>query len=1131
MKKILSSEQASAIAEKINALSPEKQALLKRGLDRLKDNNAMETISGKRCQTPLPTSYAQQRMWLLDQMIENGAVYNISWLMSLSGPVDVRILNSCFNEIIRRHESLRTTFSGGEKEPVQIISPGLVVDLPVIDLFGRREGLPDGREIETLLDDFAALPFDLEQGPMLRMQLLKLEDLKFLLQIVVHHIVSDGWSLSVLNQELEALYNASVGGQAPDLPELTVQYADFAAWQRRRFEDGKMARHLTYWKSQLEDLSAAELPTDRPRPASQSYRGARLPLAIPSELTAKLNGLARKNGATLFMILLGAFMILLHRLSGRCDIAVGTPIAGRNRQEIESLIGFFVNTLVLRGDLSGNPAFGELLARVRGVCLDAYEHQDIPFEKLVAELQPHRDMSRHPFFQTMLVLHNTPDAPLNMAGIEAEPLIRDSRTAKFDLSLDLTESALGLQGGIQYATDLFEHETIVRLAGHFTTLLESIAENPDCRISQLPLMTPHELHQILHEWNDTFSDFPRNKCIHHLFEEQADKTPDATALIFEGTILSYRELDARADRLAHELLELGAGPETIVGVCLPHSMDIVVSIMAVLKAGGAYAPLDPNYPADRLAYMLEDTRAPVLIAHSESRSLFSTYSGKIVYFDQLDDEFFNRRVTRPESGATPDNLAYVMYTSGTTGRPKGVLITHSSVVNHLHWAVNQYGIDKTDCVLFKGMPGFDISVIEIFWPLLSGARMVIAKPEGHMDAGYIADLIAAENVTVACFVPSLLQLFLEEKKISACTSLKRVLSGGEALSLRCVREFRNKLGAELHNLYGPTETTIHASYWDCSETGSKGSVPIGRPCANTRIYLLDIEMQPVPIGIPGELHIGGVQLARGYLNQPELTAEKFVADPFSSDPDDRLYKSGDLARFLPDGNIEFLGRSDHQIKLRGFRIETAEIESVLRLHPQVKDAVVNLFENRQGNQFLAAYLIVPSSFLPSHSDLQNHLRHHLPDYMIPAAFVFLESFPLNRNGKIDRKALPDPDHHRPKMEQSYTPPNSPVEHELVKIWEEVLEIDPVGIHDNFFELGGHSLLATQVQSRIQNRFQIEMPLRWVFDFPEISKLALKIIQSQIESGHSNDLDSFVAALDNLSEEEAQSMLETINRSA
>jgi amino acid adenylation domain-containing protein len=1109
-------------------------------------------------QRAFPLSFAQQRLWFLDQWVPGNPAYTITTAVRLRGRLAPALLARSLNTIVQRHESLRTIFTMMQGQPVQLIQPSGVFPLELLDLRALPAHARTGAALRQALAA-ARQPFDLARGPLVRALVLRLSADEHVIVLLMHHIISDGWSSGVLIQELASLYTAFAAGRAAPLPALPTQYAAFAIWQRQWLRGAVLDQQLSYWRAQLAGLALLELPTDRPRPAVQRFEGAIHAFMLPALLTRALNSLRSQESATLYMVLLAAFQIMLYRYSGQTDIAVGSPIANRTRSEIEPLIGCFVNTLVLRADLSGNPTFHALARRVRELTQAAYAHQDLPFEKLVEELNPERNTSHTPLFQAMFVLQNAPIATQAVADLTLTPIIFDPGVAKFDLTLVITEQADGLSAVFEYATDLFDAPTIVRMQRHLHTLLAGIVAAPDQTIADLPLLTAAERTQILLAWNDSQASYPAI-CLHELVAAQARRTPDAVAVAFDGTNderrktkaddsdssfvlrpsspmqLTYAELDRRANQLAQHLRACGVGPETCVGVYLDRSLDLVISLLGVLLADGAYLPLDPTYPAERLALMLAEAQASVLITRKsiydlrltiddlgESSTTIVNRQFKIVNLDADWSEISRQPATPPPSAASAANLAYVIYTSGSTGRPKGVMNTHGGIVNRLLWMQAAYGLTPSDRVLQKTPFSFDVSVWEFFWPLISGAALVLARPAGHKDSDYLARLIARSQITTLHFVPTMLQVFLDEPAISACGSLRWIICSGEALAFELRERCRARLGAALHNLYGPTEAAIDVTAWDCASAGDRPLIPIGRPIANSQIYLLDARMQPVPIGVAGELYIGGVQLARGYLHRPDLTAERFLPNPFVTTEDEgrttndggprshfvlrpssfvRLYRTGDLARYRADGAIEFLGRLDQQIKLRGFRIELGEIAAALRAHPAVQECTVTARADTPGVQ-IAAYIVPtndeaqgtndderdpsfalrPSSFV---QELRAFLAERLPDYMIPAAFVLLAALPLTPNGKLDRRALPAPTAARTDALPAYVAPRTPSEQTLAAIWAQVLGRE-VGVNDRFFALGGDSIRSIRMLALARER-GLHFSLQQLFQHQSITEL-------------------------------------------
>jgi amino acid adenylation domain-containing protein len=965
-------QKREGLSSRRTGLTAAQQALLEKWKQgQAAERPASAVITRRERPARVPLSFAQRRLWFLDQLVPGSVAYNIPATVRLTGRLDVDALERSLDEVTRRHETLRTVFAADDGEPSQVVLSHVSRSLPTIDLRALPES-EQAAEVERLARAEAERPFDLARGPLLRATLLKLGEETHVFLLTMHHIVSDGWSMNILVRELAAAYGALSAGRAPSLPELPIQYADFAVWQREWLQRERLEAHLAYWKKQLSGSTPVlELPSSRPRPAIQTFQGRYQKYELPASLSQTLKSLAALEGVSLFVLMLAAFKTLLHRYTQQDDIIVGTPMANRSRVEVEGLIGFFANTLVLRSDLSGDPSFRELLRRVREVVLSADAYQDMPFEQLVELLQPKRDMSRNPLFQVMFIQDNTASS-VRLPNLSFDALPVHSGTTKFDLSLSVTEREEGLCGSVEYSTDIFDDDAIARFVTHYRTLLAGVAADPDRQLSQLPVLAPDERQQILFDWNDTAIDFsPRPRlCLHQLIEEQAARTPEAIAVHLpaldtdrdEDEQLTYGELDARANKLARHLREMGVGPESLVGICVRNSLEMVFGLLGILKAGAAYVPLDPTYPRERLAFMLEDSQVSVLLSQQHLVETLPEHGARVVLLDSDWAKIERHSGEKPNVELDPQNSAYVIYTSGSTGRPKGAINSHYGICNRLLWMQQAYQLDESDRVLQKTPFSFDVSVWEFFWPLLAGARMVVARPEGHKDSAYLARLIAEQKVTVLHFVPSMLQVFLEEN-LDGCDSLRHVICSGEELPLSFQERFHARLRAQLHNLYGPTEAAIDVTFWDCSRESRLRSIPIGRPIANTRIHILDRHLNPVPVGVPGELHIGGVQLARGYLRRPSLTAERFIPDPFTAEAGGRLYKTGDLARYRPDGNIEYLGRLDYQVKIRGCRIELGEIESALRSHEAVRDAVVLERDDRHasGHKQLVAYLIPDST--------------------------------------------------------------------------------------------------------------------------------------------------------------------------
>lgn len=1068
----------------------------------------------------LPLSSAQMRLWLFDQLEPGSPAYNIPVRHDFKGNFDLAAFERSLSEIVRRHEVLRTCYLRIDGRPVQKIASPESFRIPVLDLQHLPEAARE-QEVAKLAAAQATQPFDLGNAPLLRAQLLKLAPDEHVLLFNVHHIAFDWWSFGVFEKELAELYGAFLRGEKTSpLPELPLQYVDCSAWQRERLQGEILQEHLDYWQKKLSgELPPLELPTDRPRPAIQTYNGSFLCSALSKKLTEALKSLSQREGVTLFSTLLAAFKVLMQRYTGEGDILIGAPIAARNRAEVEGLIGFFVNTMVLRTDLSGAPTFRQLLQRVQETTLGAYTHQDLPFEKLVEVLNPKRDSSRSPMFQVMLSMLNTPMRPLHLPGLQHRRTMLDSGTAKFDLTLFAIEESRGLSFTCEYNTDLFHADRIQRMLGHLEVLLEGIVENPDRRLSELPLLTKDERQQILVEWNDTQRDYPQNALLSQLFEAQVERTQTAIAVEYDSNRLSYDELNRRANQLAHYLQTQGVGPETLVGICMERSLEMVVGLLGILKAGAAYVPLDPAYPTERLAFMVEDAQVRVLLTRGvvmgEVIAGLREHRANIVRVDSDAEEIARQSQANPVTTATANDLAYVIYTSGSTGKSKGVQIPHRAVVNFLTSMRREPGLVEHDVLLSVTTLSFDIAALEVFLPLIAGGRLVLVSREVASDGARLSEQIADSGATVMQATPATWRLLLEAGW-QGSPRLK-ILCGGEALDRNLANQLLNRC-ASLWNMYGPTETTIWSATYkvepelktEILKTAIKtGPVSIGRPITNTQLYLLDGHLRPVPIGVPGELHIGGAGLARGYLNRPELTAEKFISDPFSiSNPffisnsvsdevDARLYKTGDLARYLPDGNIDFLGRNDFQVKIRGFRIELGEIEAVLGRHPTVQKALVLAREDVPGEKRLVAYVIPNPEKAPSADTLRNFAREKLPAHMVPPFFVVMEKMPLTPNGKIDRKALPSPDDAAGHVSESgrseatpgFIAPRDPLEQALAQIWSKILRVKRIGVSDNFFELGGHSLLAVRIVAEIEKLLHKSLPLATFLQAPTIGDLA------------------------------------------
>ena len=1041
----------------------------------------------------LPLSFSQQRLWFLEQLTPANAAYHIPFTLRLSGSLNRAALKQAFSEIIRRHEVLRTTFAFGEGQPAQVVGAVFDLALPTIDLQGLNHTEQEACTLK-LATEHAIAPFDMLGGPLLRAALLRINEEEHILLAAMHHIIGDGWSVGLLIREVASLYEAFSQGRSSPLPELAIQYADFARWQREWLAGARLEERLSYWQQQLAAAPILALPTDKSRPPLQSFEGARCSLTLPESLCAALKALSRETGATLFMTMLAGFHALLHRYAQQARILTGVPVANRTA-DTEWLIGFFVNTLVLSSDFADDPSFVTHLERLRQQALGAYTHQDLPFELLVDELQLARDVSYNPLFQVMFSWNEAGWGELKLAGLEVNGLEVENHTSQFDLTLGVAESGGQLRCAMQYNTALFEEATLSRLLGHYEELLRSVVREPQQRVSRLSLLRSEEREQLLDEWNETAVEYETGVTLGELFERQVARDAAAVAVVSGDREVAYGELNERANRVARYLRNLGVGAESRVGLLVERGIEMVVGLLGIIKAGAAYVPLDPSYPQARLEYMLRDAAVNVVLTEQRLERLATRVAasvGTLLYLDEPWAELGSGEdLTAPVDS---ENLAYIIYTSGSTGQPKGVMNTHRGICNFLLWMQDTFQLTANDRVLQKTAFSFDVSVWECFWPLLTGARLVLAEPGGHQNPAYLRHIIEQEQISVMHFVPVMLQVFLEEPGLERCTSLRKVLTGGEALSLELQERFFARLGAELHHLYGPTETTIDVTYGACRQHSASTIVPIGKPIANTQIYLLDRNYEPVPIGVAGELHIAGMALARGYHRQPGLTAEKFVANPFSREPGARLYKTGDLARYLPDGSIEFLGRIDHQVKLRGFRIELGEIEAVLKQHAGVREVVVVDRELKKRGRQLVAYVVGQVETPPTAGELRDHVRSKLPEYMVPSAFVFLPALPLSPSGKIDRRALPLPEKEPSRPELSGVPLTE-LERTISEVWGQVLQLDQVSVDDNFFDIGGNSLLMVQVQRNLADVLQKEIQLVDLFKYPTISFLSKHLGQN------------------------------------
>jgi len=1080
-----------SIRQQLAALSPAKRSLLDLRMmqKRRRSEAARVSIPRRPERTSGSLSNSQQGLWVLNQLMPGASVYHTPTAARLTGKLDVAALRAALDAIVARHDALRTTFITVAGTPRQVVIKQLSLDLPLIDLRGLGDAERED-QAQQLLRHEVSKEFDLSQGPLIRAVLIKLNDEGHLLLVTMHHIVTDGWSMGIFHRELSLLYEAFHKQEPSPLDQLPIQYLDYAEWQRKWFESESYRSQLAYWKEKYATLPAAlELPADHPRPSMQThrvFRGSHHTCRLSRQLTKELKQLCQKENVTLFMALLAVYKILLHRYTGERDIVVGTPIAGRQMPETEELIGLFINTLALRSDISGSLSFREVLKQVKAVALAGYSNQDLPFDRLVKELQPDRALAHNPLFQVMFVLQSAEILPVQLSGLITEHFRIDHVMANFDLTLDIVEREGQLVCRLESNADLFESETIERMMEHFQILLEGAVANPEQSISQMPLLSEAERRQLLVEWNDTSTEYPAHKSIQELFEQQVDHRPDAVALVDENRQISYRELNSRANQLAHYLRRRGIAPDTRVAICLDRSPEMIVTLLAILKAGGAYVPLDPDYPQARLQLMLEDAQAQVLLTQKALHRSLPQAAAEVICLDELSNEIASESQQNPAIETTADNLAYVMYTSGSTGKPKGVAVTHRNVVR-LVKNTNYASFSADEVFLQCSTVSFDASTFEIWGSLLNGARLALL-PAGPPSLTELGQALKRHQVTTLWLTAGLFHLMVDNH-LEDLRSVRQLLAGGDVLSVPHVRKVFTELRhCRVINGYGPTENTTFTCCYPLMDLNRvNGSVPIGFPISNTTVYVLDRYLNPTPIGVPGELYIGGDGLARGYLGQPNLNAEKFVSDPFSDLSDARLYRTGDMVRFRASGEIEFIGRIDNQVKVRGFRIELGEIEAALAEHPTVREAVV-VARKDEGDKHLAAYLTTAAGKEIAIDELRTFLQQKLPGHMVPSVFVVLESMPLTPMGKVDRKALPLTNGFKPKTKE-FSNAGDELELKLTRIWERVLNVRPVGMDDNFFELGGHSLLAVRLFAQIEKLFGKNLPLATLFQAPTVRQLA------------------------------------------
>ncbi len=1065
-------EGESSVADPVaNDTGAARQRLLE--LRRLK-REAESRIERRSPDATLPLSSAQQGLWFLDQVGGQSSGYHISRAIGLTGVLDVAALQRSLHALVERHEVLRTGFERHDGGAIQVVHPVervaaelLLIPTPVAGTNAAERRVALDKTVSALIN----APFDLTRAPLIRTHLLRLTSDDHVLVLVVHHIVSDGWSMGVLARELELLYAA--GGDPSGLPALPFQFADYAQWQQQQLASGALKSQLGYWTEKLKGLEPLELPTDRPRSAQPSQRAGLFRFEVDAGQLGQLKALALREEATLFMILLSAFKVLLMRHSGQQDMALGVPLAGRNRLELQALIGYFVNTLVMRTDLGDNPRFSELLSRVRHTALDAFANQDLPFDRIVAELSPTRDLSRNPLYQVAFVLQNTPEGEFSLDGLEVRRIDLPKSTSIFDLMLSITESDGVLCGSLEYATDLFDASTVARFAGHFQALLAGIAADPSQRIGSLPMLSHAERQQLLRDWNRTAMDWPQQECTHHLFEAQAKRSPDSVAVVFGAQELRYAELDAKANRLANQLRSRGLGRGALVGLCLERGIAMLVAQLAILKSGAAYVPLDPAYPAERLHYMAQDAQLALLISESSLTQALQWPSDRQLLLDRAGSTIALQSPLPPDANpaldARPEDPAYVIYTSGSTGEPKGVMVAHRGVVSFLASMARAPGLGANDRVLAVTTLSFDIAVLELLLPLSVGATIVLASREQALDGRALRGLLESNSVNLMQATPSTWRMLIESGwRVSAPF---RALIGGEGLPVDLARQLLDR-GAELWNMYGPTETTVWSTCWKVEDP--ERGISIGRPISNTHVYILDARMQLCPQGAAGEICIGGPGVAIGYLGRVDLTAERFVDDPFT--PGAKLYRTGDRGRWRSDGTLEHLGRLDFQVKVRGYRIELGEIESNLATHPSVQRSVVITREDKPGDVCIVAYVVCGAQ-PPAPGALRSHLREKLPDYMLPQFFVSINAIPLLPNGKIDRGALPAPGQGESPRHAAAATPHSEAEKAIAAIWQRLLDIEHVSVTDNFFELGGHSMLAMRAVEEIERQLGTRLMVR------------------------------------------------------
>ena len=1073
----------------------------------------------------LPLSLAQQRLWFIEQLEPGNPNYNIAGAARLAGRLDVAALQSSLDYITRRHEALRTSFGQRSGRPVQVISGQCRVRLDQIDLSRLSEG-ERGREVVRVCEQEAATGFDIRSVPLWRVKLVKEAEQRHVLIINLHHMISDGRSVGLMIDQLGEAYEAYSGGREPELGQMDVQYGDYAVWQREQLSEDVMEEQLSYWEKQLEGVGASLGLWKTGARAEESSRAGVERVRLSEEESERLTRMSRREGVTTYMTLMAGLQMLLHRYSGEGRVVVGTPVDGRRKAETQNLIGMMVNTVAVAVDVSSEVTVRQMLRRVRDAVLGGEANQGVPFERVVERVRPERAIGEVPFVEVMMSMERVSEQEQEVGGLTVRREQIRSWGAKVGLNVVMEERGGRIEGRIEYRRGSMGEEEVRRMGRHLEEMLKGMSEGVERRVGELRMMSEEEEKEVVIRWNETRRERAREASVVEMIEEAAERRGSEAAIESEEEEVSYEEMNRRANQVGRYLMRMGVKEEELVGVCMERSVDMVIGMVGVMKAGGGYVPMDAEYPEERLRYMVEEAGLRLVVTQERHREKIEGSGAKVIAIDEEREEIGRESVENVERRERGGNMAYAIYTSGSTGKPKCAVNTHAALANRLLWMQDAYRLNEDDRVLQKTPFTFDVSVWEFFWPLITGARLVLARPGGQYDAAYLIDLINERQITTIHFVPSMLQAFLDQPGVESCASLKRVICSGESLSRDLQERFFERLGAGLHNLYGPTEAAIDVTYWACERGSSYATVPIGRPIDNLQMYILDPGLQPVPVGVVGELHIGGAGLGRGYVNRPDLTAEKFIPNPFSSDIGARLYKTGDRGRYFPDGNIEFLGRIDNQIKLRGYRIELGEIEAAISRYPSVREVAVTVREDAPGNKRLVAYIVAQREQAIAQEELLNHLRRELPEYMLPAALVMLDAMPLNANGKLDRRKLPAPSQERPALEQEYVAPRTPVEEAVAEILADALCVERVGLYDNFFTLGGHSLLIFQVVSRIRDEFNIEVPLQSFLKDPTVAGVAMTITQIRAEGEEPEMFEQLLETIEQMTPEQIETMIES-----